>query len=97
MARLDRSNAYSGPARDGAAAPVRQRPTSHVRRESAGMKLQSGPALADRNYWVFVALLCIGFAGYFVYDGARGWPEENRKKARAQFEQINAELASASR
>lgn len=56
------------------------------------MELQSGPASTDRNYWVFVALLCIGFAAYFVYDGARGWPEENRKKALAQLEQINAEL-----
>ena len=45
------------------------------------MKLESGPASGDRNYWLFVTVLCVAFSGWFIYDGAVGWPAENRAKA----------------
>jgi hypothetical protein len=46
------------------------------------MLLESGPAKGDRNYFVFITVLCIAFAGWFVYDGAIGWLKKNREEAR---------------
>jgi hypothetical protein len=45
------------------------------------MKLESGPATTDRNWHMVRAILFLGFAGYFVYDGAVGWPNKNRTEA----------------
>jgi hypothetical protein len=45
------------------------------------MRLESGPARADRNWWLLRTCVCLGIAAYFVYDGARGWPNKNRVAA----------------
>ena len=42
------------------------------------MALESGPAKTDRNWWIVFTLLAVGMAGYFVYDGAVGYLNDNR-------------------
>jgi hypothetical protein len=46
-----------------------------------GMKLESGPAATDRNWHIARAILFLGFAAYFLYDGSIGYPNKNRKEA----------------
>jgi hypothetical protein len=45
------------------------------------VKLESGPAKADRNWQLIRTLLFLGFAGWFLYDGAIHWPNLNRQHA----------------
>jgi hypothetical protein len=45
------------------------------------MRLESGPAKADRNWHLVRAVLFLGFALYFVYDGVIGYPKKNRAEA----------------
>ena len=45
------------------------------------MRLESGPAKADRNWQILRAVLFIGFAVYFLYDGVIGYPRDTRAKA----------------
>jgi hypothetical protein len=49
------------------------------------MRLESGPASTDRNWHLARALIFVGFAGYFVYDGAVGYPKAIRAEAEAQL------------
>lgn len=46
------------------------------------MKLESGPAAYDRNYYLMFLILCIALGGYFYYDYAIGYLNKNREKAR---------------
>jgi len=43
--------------------------------------LESGPAKTDRLYWLIVGIVFLGFAGYFVYDGAVGYRKKNIQEA----------------
>lgn len=52
------------------------------------MRVESGPAAADRNYWLFVVVLCGGMTAWFCYDGAIGWNAKNRTEAKKQLAQI---------
>ena len=45
------------------------------------MNLESGPAKADRNWQLVRVVLFLGFAGYFVWDGAAGYAIKNRHAA----------------
>lgn len=45
------------------------------------MRLESGPAKAERNWRLVQSAVFVAFALYFVYDGAIGYPNKNRKKA----------------
>lgn len=45
------------------------------------MKLESGPAKTDTIWQLVRAVLFLGFAAYFVYDGAVGYPNRNRAAA----------------
>lgn len=45
------------------------------------MRLDSGPARAERNWQLLRTVIFLGFAVYFVYDGAIGWPRANRVTA----------------
>lgn len=45
------------------------------------MRLESGPAKADAGWQAVRALIFLGFALYFVYDGAFGYREKNRAAA----------------
>jgi hypothetical protein len=45
------------------------------------MTLESGPARADRNWWLLRTVVCLGIALWFIYDGVRGYPERNRAAA----------------
>lgn len=45
------------------------------------MRVESGPAKADRNWQVLRAVLFLGFACWFVLDGAYRWPNKNRRLA----------------
>lgn len=49
------------------------------------MRIESGPATTDRNWHLVRAILFLAFAGYFVYDGAVGWPARNRQEATARL------------
>ncbi len=42
---------------------------------------ESGPARMDRNYWFVVGLGLLAFAGWFVYDGAVRYRNQNIEKA----------------
>ena len=45
------------------------------------MRLESGPAKADRNWHLVRALFFLAIACWFAYDGAIGWPNKNRDAA----------------
>lgn len=45
------------------------------------MRIESGPASGERNYWLIVSIVCVGLTLYFIYDGAIGWPETNVAEA----------------
>jgi len=45
------------------------------------MQLESGPAKADRNWQLVRAALFLAFASWFVWDGAVGYANKNRKAA----------------
>lgn len=47
--------------------------------------LESGPARVDRTYWFVVTLVCIGFAGWFLWDGGAGYYNKNRKRAEQEL------------
>jgi hypothetical protein len=49
------------------------------------MTLESGPAKADRNWQLVRTILFLGFALWFVYDGAVRYPAANRKEAEQQL------------
>jgi hypothetical protein len=51
------------------------------------MRVESGPAKADRNWQLVRAVLFLGFALYFVYDGAIGWPNKIEKEAKDALKQ----------
>jgi hypothetical protein len=46
-----------------------------------GMRLESGPATGDRNYFALVTLLCLGLCVYFLYDWRIGYPKANHDAA----------------
>ncbi len=45
------------------------------------MRLESGPARTDRNWWLLRTVVCLGIAGWFVYDGLIGYHKRNREAA----------------
>jgi hypothetical protein len=49
------------------------------------MRIESGPAKADRNWQLVRTLLFFGFAAYFCYDGAIGYPNRNRAAAEREL------------
>jgi len=49
------------------------------------MRVESGPAKADRNWSLISLIICIVLSAWFVYDGAIGWPQKNREEARKQL------------
>jgi hypothetical protein len=49
------------------------------------MKLESGPAAYDRNYYLAFLVLCVGLCGYFLYDYIVGYVNKNREVARKQL------------
>jgi hypothetical protein len=51
------------------------------------MRLESGPARTDRNWWLVRTVVFLGIAAYFVYDGAVGWPEKIREAAELKLKQ----------
>lgn len=50
------------------------------------MRLESGPASGDRNYYLLVTLFCTGMFAYFMYDWQIGYPNSNRKEAIQQLQ-----------
>lgn len=46
------------------------------------MRLESGPAGYDRNYYLIFLLLCIFMGAYFLYDHQIGYPRKNLEAAR---------------
>ncbi len=46
------------------------------------MKLESGPAAYDRNYYIIFLLLCLGLGAYFYYDYHTGYLKKNHEEAR---------------
>ncbi len=46
------------------------------------MRLESGPAAYDRNYYLAFLALCLALGGYFFYDYAKGYRNKNLEKAR---------------
>lgn len=50
------------------------------------MTIVSGPAKTEAIWQLVRTLLFLGVAGYFLYDGAYGWPHENVTQARAELQ-----------
>lgn len=46
------------------------------------MRIESGPAKKDALWQLARAAVFLGVALYFVYDGAYGWPQKNKKEAK---------------
>lgn len=49
------------------------------------MRLESGPANYDRNYYLIFCLVCVGLGGYFLYDYKIGYPNKNKEVARTEL------------
>jgi hypothetical protein len=49
------------------------------------MRLESGPAAYDRNWFLMYLVLCLGLGGYFLYDYAIGYPNKNLNQARREL------------
>jgi hypothetical protein len=49
------------------------------------MRLESGPAAYDRNYYLIFLLLCIALGAYFYYDYMIGYPKKNLEAAKKQL------------
>jgi hypothetical protein len=50
------------------------------------MRVESGPAKTDAIWQLVRAILFLGFAAYFVYDGAVGYPNRNRAAAEQELQ-----------
>jgi hypothetical protein len=50
--------------------------------------VSSGPAKADRLYWVLIVVLCLGLFGYFMYDWQIGYLNRNISEARKEVGQL---------
>ena len=53
------------------------------------MRLESGPAAYDRNYYLIFLLLCIFMGAYFLYDHQIGYPRKNLEAARKALTPLN--------
>lgn len=51
------------------------------------MELRSGPALTDRLYWTGFLLVAAFFCGWFAYDGAYRYKNQNKKQGAAWVRQ----------
>ncbi len=49
------------------------------------MKLESGPAKTDAIWQLVRTVLFLGFAAWFLYDGAYYWPHQNQVKAKEKL------------
>ncbi len=49
------------------------------------MRLESGPAAYDRNYYLIFLVLCVALGGYFYYDYTIGYPNKNLAAAKKQL------------
>lgn len=49
------------------------------------MRLESGPAKKDALWQLGRAIVFLGFAAYFTYDGLIGYPAHNEREARTQL------------
>ncbi len=49
-------------------------------------RIESGPAKTDALWQLARAVLFLGFAGYFLYDGALGYPHKNQAVAEAALQ-----------
>lgn len=49
------------------------------------MRLESGPAAYDRNYYAAFLLLCVGLGAYFCYDYAVGYAKRNFETAKRRL------------
>lgn len=49
------------------------------------MRLESGPAARERNWWLISTIACVAFSLYFLYDHKIGWPDANRADAKKHF------------
>jgi hypothetical protein len=50
--------------------------------------LESGPARVDRYYWAVVGLFFLGMVGYFFYDGAVGYRNQNIAEAQNELARV---------
>jgi len=57
------------------------------------MRLESGPAAYDRNYYIVFLLCCVGLGGYFLYDYKIGYPGKNRSVGRQELGKLGFEAA----
>ncbi|MFO0839027.1 MAG: hypothetical protein U1D55_10925 [Phycisphaerae bacterium] len=60
------------------------------------MRLESGPASGDRNYFLGATVVCLGMAVWFLYDGLRGWPAANLEAAGQQLAQLEGKPVDSS-
>jgi hypothetical protein len=49
------------------------------------MRLESGPAAYDRNYYLIFLGLCLALGAYFYYDYTIGYPNKNLEEARRRL------------
>lgn len=49
------------------------------------MRLESGPANAERNWQLLRTIIFLGFALFFAYDGAIRWPNKNLREAETKL------------
>jgi hypothetical protein len=52
------------------------------------MRLESGPAAYERNYYAIFLLLCLGLGGYFIYDYTIGYPNKNLEEAQKRLARL---------
>ena len=60
------------------------------------MRVESGPASGDRNYFALVTILCLGLFGWFMRDWHHGYMNKNLAAARLELAKyVGSEKAAA--
>jgi hypothetical protein len=49
------------------------------------MRLESGPAARERNWWLISTIVCVAFSLWFFYDHKIGYRDDNRADAKKHF------------
>lgn len=49
------------------------------------MKIETGSPAGEIRYWLILTLALVAFGGWFIYDGAAGYPKKNAREAEKFF------------
>lgn len=56
------------------------------------VRLESGPATSDRNFFLLLTVLFLGYFGWCLYDGFYAWPQANLREARKELDRLGVQV-----